>query len=241
MSQRTHSGPAQVEANALRAGAVVVAGPSTRKGGMDTIWAPVAGQPLVAWAIQAFEAAEEITEVVAVVAPERVAEAQALAQHRHWRKVRAVVADGPRRCDSVREGLRALSAACEWVVIHDGARPLVTLEMIASGLEAARNSGAAAAYEPVKETIKRVRDGIVVETPERAELALLQTPQVFRRELLEGSAAECAPESDPADEATLLLRRGIRVAVFPGGHDNVRVTGPDDLEIVEALLKQRHT
>ena len=210
-------------------------------GGVDKVWAPMAGQPLLAWALQAFEAAEGIEEIVVVVAPERIAEARALAQRQSIRKVRAVVAGGPRRCDSVRSGLKALSPACEWVVIHDGARPLVTPEMIEAGLDAAQDSGAATAYEPVKDTIKRVRDGAVVETPERAGLVLLQTPQVFRRALLAEMEAGCPPENDPPDEATWLLRQGMRVAVFPGGHDNVKVTTPDDLEIVAALLQQRHT
>lgn len=242
MYERTKRSPGQQVAETRRAGAVIVAaGSSTRMGDVDKIWTPIAGEPLLVWTIRAFEAAKEVAEIVVVVAPERLAEAQALARQSHWGKVRAVVAGGRRRCESVREGLGALSPESEWVVIHDGARPLVTPAMIAAGLEAAQQStGAAAAYEPVKETLKRVQDGVVVETPSRADLALLQTPQVFRQGLLADLEAACSSGDDPQDEAALLLRQGVRVAVFASGHENVKVTTPDDLEIVEALLRQRH-
>lgn len=244
MYERTKRVPGQSAAEETRrAGAVgaviVAAGPSTRMGGVDKIWTPVAGEPLLVWTIRAFEAAKEVAEIVVVVAPERLAEAQALVRQSQWGKVRAVVAGGRRRCDSVREGVKALSPGWEWVVIHDGARPLVTPAMIAAGLEAAQKSeGAAAAYEPAKETIKQVRDDAVVETPPRADLALLQTPQVFCRGLLAHLEAACSPGDDPQNEAVSLLRQGVRVAVFASGHENVKVTTPDDLEIVEALLRQ---
>lgn len=223
------------------AGAIIMAAePSRRTGDTTTLWAPVAGLPLLAWTVQAFEAAAGVEAVVIVVTAGGVAETQALAQRQCWHKVRVVAAGEPRRCDAVRAGLDALPPACAWVILHDAARPLVTPALIEAGLDAARAGGAASAYEPVKETVKRVRDGVVVETPARADLALLQTPQVFRRTLLADLMKEpCPPNDDPPDEATLLLRQGIRVALFLGGHENVKVTTPDDLEVVESLLRQR--
>lgn len=203
----------------------------------DTLWAPVAGQPLLVWSVQALEATEEVAEIVLVVREERAAEAEALRVRHSWRKARAVPASGPRRCDAVRAGLDALPATGEWVLLHDAARPFVTAQLAATVLAAARTTGAAAAYEPVKETIKRVRDGVVVETPDRASLALLQTPQAFRRALLmETLAAWCPPRGDPPDVATALLAWGVQIALVLGGHENLRVATPDALEIAEALL-----
>ena len=239
MSEQPSPDAGKMDGEISGAGAVIVAaGPSQRMGGTDKIWTPAAGRPLLAWVVQAFEAAPGIRDIALVVGRERIAEAHALRKHWQWHKVRAVVAGGTRRCDSVRAGVAALAPAREWVVVHDGARPLVTPELIEATLAAARTGGAASVCEPVKETIKRVRGGLVVETPTRAELALLQTPQAFSRALLAGtSAAWCPPEDDPPDEATSLLQQGIRVVLVPGGHENVRVTTPDEMEIVASQLR----
>lgn len=250
-SNSISASPAPVDDAPRRVGAVILAaGPGRGSGEADVRWAPVAGMPLLAWSVRAFEAAEIVAEIVVVAEAAREAEVLALARDQRWRKTRAALARGPRRRDALRSGLDALAAECEWVALHDGARPLVTPELITATVEAARaegesGRGAAAAYEPVNETIKRVRDGVVVETPVRASLALLQTPQVFRRALLDEAmrAPEVAWDAegrrDVADEAVLLLRNGVRVALVPGGHENVRVTGPEELDIVERSLRQR--
>lgn len=243
MSERTGGTAAETrpDADHARVGAIIVAvgAPGSEHWARPPLWSPLANVPLLAWTVHAFEAAAGVGVVVVAVPAGDVAETMALARKQGWRKLSAVVAAGPQRSDAVRAGLDALPAACEWVIVHDGARALVTPDLIETGLAAARVAGAASAYEPVKETIKRVRDGVVVETPARAALALLQTPQVFRRSLLADVLAVSPPDDDVPDEATMLLRRGMRVALFPGGHENIKVTAPDDLEIVEALLRGR--
>lgn len=219
------------------AGAVIVAaGASLRMRGRDKIWMPFAGRPLLAWTVSAFEATPVIDEIVLVVASQHVDEAHELARAEGWGKVRAVVAGGSRRRDSVRIGLEALNRAIIWAVIHDGARPLTTPQMIATGLAAAREAGAAVATEPVKETIKRVEQNVIVETLPRTRLAQAQTPQVFRRvQLLQAHHRYNAPVDLP-DDATLALLAGIPLMQYPGGHENMKVTTPEDVPVVEALL-----
>lgn len=229
-------------ARAVAEAVIVAAGPSRRMRGIDKIWAPIAGRPLLAWTVAAFERATEIARIVLVVAPERLGAAEELRVREGWRRVALVVVGGPRRRDSVRLGLEALgeaSAASEIVVVHDGARPLVTPALIRAGLAAARRTGAATASEPVKETIKRVHAGLVAETLPRAQLVRAQTPQVFERARLLAAHAAADPTTDFADDATLVCALGLPLAIFPGSHENLKATTPDDLPVVEALLRAR--
>jgi 2-C-methyl-D-erythritol 4-phosphate cytidylyltransferase len=147
-----------------------------------------------------------------------------------------VVAGGERRRDSVAAGLAALDD-CEWIVVHDGARPFVTADLVVRGLANARETGAAIAALPTRDTIKRV-DGLdVVETLSRAELWAVQTPQIFRRDLL--AAALASTTADVTDEATLVERIGGAVRVFEGSAANFKITTPDDMEIARAMLHAR--
>lgn len=225
-------------------GAIVVAaglarhttGGGAARGSNERWWTPLAGRPVVAWTVAAILGAAPVEDVVLVVTPDRVEDARALDMRERWQHVTIVPTDGPRRRDAVSAGLRALSPACRWVVVHEATRPLVTPELIAAGLAAAQHTGAAAASEPVKETIKRVVGGVVTETLDRSTLALLQTPQVFERTVLFAAHQQSAPALDAPDDATLAIAAGIRVATFPGGHDNLAIVTPDDLAVAEALL-----
>ncbi len=227
------------------AGAIIVAAGLTQRNegsgaddgdAYDAGWAPLAGRPVLAWAVRSILRDTRIGEVVLVVTPDRVGDAQALVTREHWGGVTVIPADGPRRRDAVRSALPALSPACRWIVVHEATRPLVTPELIDAGFVAAQQTGAAAASEPVKETIKRVEDGIVAETLDRSTLVLLQTPQVFERAVLLAAHQQTDPALDLPDDATLAILAGVRVATFPGSHDNIAVTAPDDLAVAKALL-----
>jgi 2-C-methyl-D-erythritol 4-phosphate cytidylyltransferase len=203
--------------------------------GVDKLHAEVAGLPLLAHTLRAFAECASIGELVVVLAPNavlRVAEFAATL----GRPI-ATVAGGARRQDSVAAGLRRLGP-CDFVVVHDGARPLVTPEMIQHGLEAAEPTGAAIAGVPVVDTIKEVdRGGYVVRTLDRSTLWSVQTPQVFRRDLLEQAHREIT--SDVTDDAAMIEQLGIPVAVFAGAQENVKVTTPADLAVVATLLAER--
>ena len=212
-----------------RVGAIVVAAGRSTRAGQDKIWADLDGRPLLARTLAALAQAPEIDALALVVHPEREADARALLDALGLGA--EVRPGGARRRDSVRSGLQALHD-CQWVVVHDGARPFVRPDLPRLGLEAARATGAAVAAIRSRDTVKRVQEGLVTATPPREEMWLVQTPQVFRFELL--AAALESSDEDVTDEATLLERMGIAVRVFPGAPDNLKVTTPEDLELARA-------
>lgn len=212
----------------------MAAGSSRRMKGLDKLFAPLGGKPLLAHAVEAVHACRAVGEVVLVLSAHNLELGRRLAEEMGWSKVRALCLGGPRRQDSVRLGLEHLGDV-EWVVVHDGARPLATPEMVCQGLEEARETGAACAAVPVKDTIKVVsRDMTVAETPSRDRLWAVQTPQVFRRSLLE--EAHRRIDDEVTDDATMVERLGVRVKLFPGSYSNIKVTTPEDLLLAEALL-----
>ena len=207
-------------------------------GGFDPYWAVVGGKPALTWSVAACGRVAPIGAVALVVASDRLNDARTLAEAEGWRHVRLVVAHGPQQCDAIAAGLAALPVDCHWVVLHDAARPLLTPELILAGLMAAARTGVACACEPVKETIKRARAGVVTETLERAHLVLLRTPQVFARERLLALVASDAG-GQWADAAARAAALGMPVSTFPGGHENLRVATADDIALAEDVLARR--
>jgi 2-C-methyl-D-erythritol 4-phosphate cytidylyltransferase/2-C-methyl-D-erythritol 2,4-cyclodiphosphate synthase len=203
---------------------LVAAGASTRMG-FPKLWAEVRGQPLIAYAIQAARAAEP-SELIVVTSRDRLDAAR-----RHAPGAR-VVAGGARRRDSVAAGLAASTA--EWLAIHDAARALAPPDVFRRGIDAAQSSGAAVPVLPLKDTIKRVADSHVAHTPARAEHVAVQTPQIFRRDVLQRALA--LTDEDVTDEAALVEQLGIRVAVFAGDERAFKVTTPLDLALARTLL-----
>jgi 2-C-methyl-D-erythritol 4-phosphate cytidylyltransferase/2-C-methyl-D-erythritol 2,4-cyclodiphosphate synthase len=219
---------------------VVAAGASTRMGGVDKLTEPVGGRPLLAWTLDAITSAPILRHVVVVTASERVAGLAAAP----WLPAGVtVVAGGARRQDSVAAGVAALGfgAPADVVLVHDGARPLVSRGLVERVAAAAAEHGAAIPVVPVAETLKRVQGGRIVGTVDRAALAAAQTPQGVRRDVL-ARAWELEPPDGPAtwtDEAALLEACRIPVHVIPGESMNLKVTLPDDLARVEAALMAR--
>jgi 2-C-methyl-D-erythritol 4-phosphate cytidylyltransferase len=207
--------------------------------GRDKLWLPLAGRIILARTIDAFEASPLIDRIALVVNAARVDDATALCQNEAWRKIAAVVPGGERRQDSVRLGLDALAqVAPAWVMIHDGARPFVTQECIAAGLQAASQHGAAIAAVPVKDTIKIVRAGSVHATLDRAELWAVQTPQVFSFPLIHQAHHRPEALADVTDDAALLELLGHPVVVFPGAYTNIKITTEDDLLLAQTFIEQ---
>src|SRR5258708_23340733 len=159
------------------------------RGGFEPCWAVGGGKPALTWSVAACGRAAPIGAIALVVASDRLSEACALAEAEGWSHVLPVVAHGPQQCDAIAAGLAALPVDCHWVVLHDAARPLLTPELILAGLTAAARTGVACACEPVKETIKRARVGVVTGTLEPAHPALLRTPKAFPRGRLQALLA----------------------------------------------------
>lgn len=203
----------------------------------EMIWRDVVGKPLLAWSVAAFATEPSIGRILLVVPEAQIGRAAALyGQTSHV----AVLSGGPRRRESVEVALRALPDDCALVAIHDATRPLVTPALIEAGVAIAQESGVAIPVEPVKETIKRVRDGVIVGAVPRERLTRAQTPQVFTRALLQEAYQRAAPDLEPPDEAALLLMVGLPVRCFEGNAENLRVTSVDELPVVEELLRRRN-
>ena len=196
----------------------------------------LAGRPLLRHAAEAFEAAPEVEAIIAVAPAEEQRAARDLLAG--LRKVTSVVAGGETRQDSVRAGMSALPAGFDGVVlVHDAARALVEPSLISAVVRAAAETGAAIPVLPLVDTIKRVRDGTVIETLDRSELAAAQTPQGVRRALLEEALGRAAGDgSTVTDEAMAVERLGHRVAAVVGSPRNVKITTPTDLRWAEQFL-----
>jgi 2-C-methyl-D-erythritol 4-phosphate cytidylyltransferase len=222
----------------LRTGAVIAAaGESRRMQGLDKILTPVAGKPVLAHSVQRFEDSPLIQEVVIVMRADLVPIGEAMARQYGWRKVTAIVSGGARRQDSVKAGLFALGP-CDYVMIHDGARPCVTEAIIARGLEAAKATGAAIAAVPAKDTIKQVSASQeITATPPREGLWQVQTPQIFQYGILLRAYSEMT--GDATDDAMLVERMGHTVKVFMASYENIKVTTPGDLAIAGIFLSNK--
>ena len=216
---------------------IVAAGVGTRMGSSDKVFAVLGDRPLLAHTLASFQACPAVRRIVLVLAAEKSDRRRQLVADYGLHKVTATCTGGPRRQDSVRCGLDALGE-CHWVVVHDGARPLVSADIIQRGLEAARATGAAVAAMPVVDTIKR-SDGDVraLRTLDRSTLWAIQTPQVFRYDLLRRAHDEVT--ADVTDDAAMLEALGLPVSLFPGSRLSVKITTPEDLQLAEALLQLR--
>ncbi len=221
-----------------RVGAVIVAaGESRRMGGADKVLALLGGEPILVRVVDAFQRCNPVDQIVVVLSEQNLERGQQLVTEQGWSKVSNVCVGGRRRQDSVVAGLRRLSN-CDWIIIHDGARPLVTADLINRGLEAAKETGAAVAAVPVTDTIKLVGDDrIVHQTPPRQNLWTVQTPQVFGIKII--TEAYSRANGDVTDDASLVEQLGYRVKIYMGSYDNIKVTTPDDLALAEWMLYRR--
>ena len=154
-------------------------------------------------------------------------------------KVQAVVAGGSSRQESVHLGLNALSGKCKLAAIHDGARPLISWQVIDRVVRAANTYGAAAPAIPVKDTIKVVQGGVVKETPDRATLQAVQTPQVFDFDILRGALKKAKQDgAQVTDDCSAVERIGLTVKIVEGEERNLKITTPLDLKIAQLLLEE---
>ena len=221
-----------------RVGAVVVAaGKSSRMKGVDKVFTPILGVPLLAYSLDQLESFTSVAEIVLVLSPDSLDQGQDLLRHRGYQKVSHVCAGGERRQDSVRCGLEQL-ANCQWVIVHDGARPCLDHGILQRGLTAVEECGAAAAGVPVKDTIKVVSpQGQITDTPDRDRLWAAQTPQLFEYALLWDAHQRC---SQPVtDDAAMVESLGHPVKMFLGSYENLKVTTPEDLAVAESYLRPR--
>ena len=219
-------------------GAVIVAaGSASRMGGIDKVMAPLNGEPMIARTVRAFQNCDAISEIVVVTRHDLILPITSLCAQMD--KVQAVVAGGSSRQESVHLGLNALSGKCKLAAIHDGARPLISWQVIDRVVRAAKTYGAAAPAIPVKDTIKVVQGGVVKETPDRASLQAVQTPQVFDFDILRGALKKAKQDgAQVTDDCSAVERIGLTVKIVEGEERNLKVTTPLDLKIAQLLLEE---
>jgi 2-C-methyl-D-erythritol 4-phosphate cytidylyltransferase len=221
---------------------VLAAGRGERFGGaVPKAFVCLAGRPLLVHALAGMTASTAIDYVLPVVGASELGRFDALAAElADIRGLLPAVVGGAARQDSMRAGIAALPPEVEWVAVHDAARPLVDPEAVSRVVAAARSHGAAILALPVRDTIKRVLDGRVLETPSREECYAAQTPQVFRIEILREALEKAATEDFlGTDDSQLVERLGVSVEVVPGDPQNLKITDLSDLRAAENWLRNR--
>lgn len=221
-----------------RTGAVITAaGAGRRMGGVDKIFVNIAGKPLLAHTVGVFQRCTLVDRIVIVLNESNLELGRRMIEEQGFSKVLEVCRGGERRQDSVFEGLKRLEE-CQWIAIHDGARPCLDTVLIEQGLREARETGAAIAAMPVKETIKVVGEGgIIQDTPGRENLRAAQTPQVFRSDII--MEAYRLVKGEVTDDAGLVEALGYPVKTYAGSYDNIKVTTSEDLALAEFILRKK--
>lgn len=219
-------------------GAVIVAaGSASRMEGIDKVMAPLGEEPVIAHTVRAFQNCDAIREIVVVTRPDLLSTVMGIC--RNMDKVTAVVAGGKDRPESVANGMNALSKKVKLVAVQDGARPLVTWQLIDRVVRAANSYGAAAPAVPVKDTVKEVAGGLVVTTPDRTRLQAVQTPQVFDLDLLRGALKKAKDDGAViTDDCSAVERLGMKVKIVAGDERNIKVTTPMDLKIARLFMEE---
>lgn len=220
-------------------GAVIVAaGSASRMGGIDKVMAPLGGEPMILRTVRAFEDCEAVKEIVIVTREDLMGPIAELCSG--FTKIRSVVQGGSSRQESVKLGLLAFSKEVRLAAVHDGARPLVSGELIDKVIRAAHSYGAAAPAIPVKDTIKIFEGGFIAATPDRSTLRAVQTPQVMDRDLLLGALEKAEQEGTAlTDDCSAVEHIGMRVRLVEGEERNLKITTPLDLKIAELLLEEK--
>jgi 2-C-methyl-D-erythritol 4-phosphate cytidylyltransferase len=219
--------------------AIIVAAGSSQRMGFDKLMARVAGKPVIEHTVDAFEGASSVAEIIVVTRKDRLPEFEKLLQAKA--KVRAVIPGGEHRQDSVRAGLERLGPQTKYVAVHDAARPLVTSEQIERVFAKCQEHDAAALTEPVTDTLKRAdKDLCVIASVDRDQLYVMQTPQIFERELLEEAyRAVFAERLRITDEVSAVEHLGRKVVLVPNNDFNFKITCQRDLRLAELVLHQR--
>ena len=221
--------------------AIIVAAGSSRRMGFDKLFAPLAGKPVIAHSLHAFEKADCVGEIILVGRSQQVAELQAFVCASGSNKVLQVVEGGEHRQDSVRAGLNVLTSRVEYVAVHDAARPLITPDQITRVFRFACQHGGATLAEPITDTLKRAdANGFVSVGIDRERLYAMQTPQIFSRRLLEDAyAAVVANKLLITDEVSAVEHLGGKVFLVSNDQPNLKITFPRDLSLAECYFAQR--
>jgi len=221
--------------------AIIVAAGSSRRMGSDKLFAMLGGKPVIAHSVAAFDRSKDIRDIILVTREDRIGEMQEMVDNAKFRKVRKIIAGGEQRHFSVWNGLQSVEETTEFIAIHDGARPLVTPEIIHECLALAKKEGAACLASPIPDTLKRAdTDQVVTDSVERSGLWAMQTPQIFSRDLIfEAYAGVIAKNRLVTDEVSAVQGLGKKIALLRNEEWNFKITYPRDLDLAEQVLSLR--
>jgi 2-C-methyl-D-erythritol 4-phosphate cytidylyltransferase len=235
---------------------IIVAAGDSRRMGFDKLFAAIAGKPVIAHTIHAFERASSVNGIIVVAREDRLNEIKTIVRAENFGKVRSIIPGGKHRQDSVRAGLNHLDLDTGWIAVHDAARPLITPEQIERVFQQCANHGAAALAEPINDTLKRANVGplesgahhggqagevlLITGSVDRHQLYAMQTPQIFERQLIEEAYRAVYSENiSVTDEVSAVVRIGHKVVLVVNGDFNFKITYPRHLPVAEFILKQR--
>ncbi len=218
---------------------ILAGGKSTRMGdGVDKAFLSLVNKPMVAWSLLAFERSPEIDRIVLVVRKEQLVASKAVVKMFGISKLDKIVAGGTRRQESVQAGLAACDADTRTVVVHDAARPCVTSDLVSAVVRAVKKDSAVTVGRPMADTVKSCAKGTsVTETVPRDRLWTVQTPQAFPFRLLRDAYRKLEPKSNVTDDCQAVELAGGSVKILESFRPNFKVTVPEDLHLVAALLK----
>lgn len=220
---------------------IVAAGNSERMGGEDKQFAEICKIPVIAHSLMAFENCESVSEIIVVTKQSSLSAVSEICKKYGITKLTKIVPGGPTRAESVKNGVRCVSEKCDFVAIHDGARPLVLPEDITRCAEDAFMCGGAVLAVPVTDTIKYgKKNGFVEYTPAREKLFGVQTPQIFDINIYIPAMERAFKElSDWTDDSRIFENDARKVFLTPGNKTNIKITSPEDIIIAEALFERR--
>lgn len=219
---------------------IVAAGQSRRMGGEDKIFSDLCGLPVIVRTLMTFQSSEYIDEIIVVTRENSVSRIAELCETANISKVSKIVCGGDERIDSVLAGTAAASPSAELLAIHDGARPLVTPDIIEDTLKDATRFGAAAPAVKVHDTLKRAKNGIITETVDRSEIFAVQTPQVFRAPIIKAALQNAKKKAlEVTDDCMAAEAMGVSIKLSQGSIENFKITTPKDLLAAAAVVEKR--
>ena len=219
---------------------IVAAGKSERMGGgVDKAFLNLGSRPVVAWSLLAFEKNTDVDSIILVVRKDQLTAAKAVARMFGISKLRKIVPGGARRQDSVQAGMKEVDSDTRIVVVHDGARPCVSQEVISDVIKFARRGGASVTGSRIRDTVKVVEKGVTIsQTVDRSKYWTVQTPQAFPYSMLRKAYAAVEAEGKEVfDEAQAVESMGEQVKICESEKPNLKITTPEDLQIAAAILK----
>ncbi len=219
---------------------VPAAGSATRMAGINKIFLELDGIPVLARTLMALESCEKINEIIIATKETDIPNVASLCKEYGITKATKIVRGGSTRAESVNNAVREVSADATHIAVHDGARPFITPDLVNRVINAAEEHHAAAPGVRVKDTIKTVKNGRVVDTPDRETLFAIQTPQIFDADLLKGALANVINKKlSVTDDCMAVEALGAEVWIVDGSYDNIKITTPEDVYLGLAILSRK--